>query len=168
MDHRNKDLRWHHGNENPFTFYVHIEDGKKFHPIQKEEKELVKLESSFFENHKAGRQTGEGESRDIKRKKNARRWGTPVSLKLVAKILLNWTVLEVNYLLTDWSIAITVQWTLEEEWNPGCMLVLFCVLAKYSPNGLILSCQERKVGFNSPWYSAFLSPEMMRMGRTEL
>jgi len=52
---------------------VHIEDGKKFHPIQKEEKELVKLESSFFENHKAGRQTGEGESRDIKRKKNARR-----------------------------------------------------------------------------------------------
>lgn len=38
--------------------------GKILHSIQKEEKELVKLESSLCENYKAGRQTGEGESRD--------------------------------------------------------------------------------------------------------
>lgn len=64
-----KDLRWHHGDGDPFTCDICIENGEKFHPSQKEEKELVELESSLYESHKAGRQTGEGESRDIKRKK---------------------------------------------------------------------------------------------------
>lgn len=86
--------------------------------------------------------------------KKSRHRGTQVSLTLMAEVLLNWIVLEVNYLLREWQrIAISVQWTLEEEWNPCCMLILFGVLAKYTPNGLILRYQKKKWGFNSPWFS---------------
>lgn len=48
----------------PLRFMSILKVGKILHSIQKEEKELVKLESSLCENYKAGRQTGEGESRD--------------------------------------------------------------------------------------------------------
>lgn len=123
-------------------------------PSCSEKEEELKLESSLWESYKAGRQAGEDESRDIKRKKKSRHRGTQVSLTLMAKVFLNWIVLEVNYLLREWQrIAISVQWTLEEEWNPCCMLILFGVLAKYTPNGLILRYQKKKWGFNSPWFS---------------
>lgn len=147
-------LRWHHGNEDPFTFAVHIEDVKKFHPIQKRKRNWWNWNPVC---RKATKQEGRLEKMNQgteRGKKELRHWGTQVSLTLMAKVLLNWIVLEVNYLLREWQrIAISVQRTLEEEWNPCCMLILFGVLAKYTPNGLILRYQKKKWGFNSPWFS---------------
>lgn len=49
------------------SFYHHIEDGKKFHPVQKEEKKLVKLESSVNESRNADWRRG---IKGYKEKKN--------------------------------------------------------------------------------------------------
>lgn len=50
----------------PLYFMSILRMEKKIHPIQKEGRKLVKLESGLCETNKSGKQTGEEESRNIK------------------------------------------------------------------------------------------------------